>query len=370
VSDKGALRLNLPRFLFGGKQRHIYLRLPDTPENRKLAEAKAMQIESDIKYERFDYSLDRYRPIQSSAPKNEPKIRTVARVLNEWVESRSPYVAPGTEGNYQKSIRLLARSPFGELPVKAWGKREIAQFMDWLRENSSRSLAIKLLQHLNTACDWAESRGEISVNPWPGTAGQFKRQTAIPKGQKDIDPFSTSERDRIIQRFGGLYPEYSAFVQFLFFTGCRPSEAIALDWEQVDGRAIAFLAGVVEDGRGRSRRKDGLKTQKRRTFPINPQLQKTLDLASEGGGRVGLVFPNPSGRGYIERSNFRKAWKAVLNDLGIRYRKPYQTRHTFITLCLEKNVPVATIAKWVGNSPNTIFKYYAGPGLATKVPEL
>lgn len=33
-----------------------------TPENRKLAEAKAKVIESDISYERFDSTLARYKP--------------------------------------------------------------------------------------------------------------------------------------------------------------------------------------------------------------------------------------------------------------------------------------------------------------------
>lgn len=370
VSDKGALRLNLPRFLFGGKQRHIYLHLPDTPENRKLAEAKAMQIESDIKYERFDHSLDRYRPTQPSAPDPKIKVCTTARVLGDWVESRSPYVKPGTKANYQKSVRLLARSPFGGLPVNNVGKREVARFLDWLTENSSQSVAIQLLKHLNTACNWAEGREDISGNPWSGTVGRLKKQMETAKDDRDIDPLSVFERDFIIQGFLELHPEYAAFVQFLFFTGCRPSEAIGLDWNQVGEQTITFLEAVVEDERGRSIRKDGLKTQKRRTFPINPQLQEILELASSRSGRTGIVFPNPSGQGYIDRSNFRKAWKAVLADREIRYRKPYQTRHTFITQCLERGIPHATVAKWVGNSSTTIFKFYAGPGVGATVPNL
>ena len=54
------LRLRLPRELYNGKQKYLSLGLTDTPDNRKLAEAKAKLIESDIERERFDCTLVRY----------------------------------------------------------------------------------------------------------------------------------------------------------------------------------------------------------------------------------------------------------------------------------------------------------------------
>ena len=65
------LRLSLPRQLFGGKQKFIYLGLSDSPENRKLAEAKAWVIESDIRYERFDNTLAKYSPVPT-VEQNQP----------------------------------------------------------------------------------------------------------------------------------------------------------------------------------------------------------------------------------------------------------------------------------------------------------
>lgn len=44
-----------------GKRHYLSLGLTDTPENRKLAEAKARLIESDIAYERFDPTLAKYK---------------------------------------------------------------------------------------------------------------------------------------------------------------------------------------------------------------------------------------------------------------------------------------------------------------------
>ena len=42
---RGRLRLRLPRSLYGGEQKYLSLGMPDTSENRPLAEAKAQLIE-------------------------------------------------------------------------------------------------------------------------------------------------------------------------------------------------------------------------------------------------------------------------------------------------------------------------------------
>jgi integrase len=58
----------------------------------------------------------------------------------------------------------------------------------------------------------------------------------------------------------------------------------------------------------------------------------------------------------------------VLAEIGIRYRKPYQARHTFINHCLEEGISVKQVAKWVGNSPEVIMKQYAGTIAKFQVP--
>lgn len=71
------------------------------------------------------------------------------------------------------------------------------------------------------------------------------------------------------------------------------------------------------------------------------------------------------------RKNRRKrGWKAVLEILdGIEYRKFYQTRHTFITMALKNGVDVKDVAKMVGNSPEIIYRHYAGQSRELFLPE-
>jgi integrase len=46
----------------------------------------------------------------------------------------------------------------------------------------------------------------------------------------EIDPYTDEEREPILKWFSRECREYYAFVYFRFWTGTRPSEAIALRW--------------------------------------------------------------------------------------------------------------------------------------------
>jgi integrase len=72
----------------------------------------------------------------------------------------------------------------------------------------------------------------------------------------------------------------------------------------------------------------------------------------------------------IRQENFnRRHWRPVLESLEIPYRRPYNTRHTFATLCLDAGVPVQQVAAWLGHSPTMTLKHYAGL-TRSEVPEL
>ena len=160
-------------------------------------------------------------------------------------------------------------------------------------------------------------------------------------------------------------------MQFLFLTGARPSEVIALQWKHITNKSICFEQAVVNSVDGLVL-KDGLKTQNKRTFPVNAQLLELLDEIKEGSTfKPGsLVFPSPEGK-WIDTHNFRnRAWKTIIKSLNYEYRKPYQTRHTFVTMALEADVSIPQIAKWVGNSPQVIMECYAGTIRKVAVPEL
>lgn len=67
-ASKGSVRLKISNdriqlvFTVAGKRHYISTGLADTPANRKVAERKAAVIEDDIFKERFDPTLQKYKP--------------------------------------------------------------------------------------------------------------------------------------------------------------------------------------------------------------------------------------------------------------------------------------------------------------------
>jgi integrase len=73
-----------------------------------------------------------------------------------------------------------------------------------------------------------------------------------------------------------------------------------------------------------------------------------------------LVFPTPKGHP-IDDHNFRnRAWKTVLSNLDIDYRKPYNTRHTLISHALEQGMNPVMVAQLTGHNVATLYENYAG----------
>jgi integrase len=367
-SSNGRLQLV---FTFDGKRYFVSTGVSDTPYNRKQAQDKALEVERDIAYGEFDpENLDKYK-IRASVATADP-ITTIPistpdlpALWKRYSKAKSSGKSPATVRMYGWVANHLERCPC-KLPSQNQA------IFDWLSANVPANSARRVLMHLSACCKWAKKSGLLEANPFEGSASEVKVKKT---GTEDdeINPFTREERDRIIETFKGnrYYRHYAPLVEFLFFTGCRPSEAIALQWKHVNHTAITFEQAVIYTGKGFVL-KDGLKTQHSRRFPINAQLERLLnEIKADGCNSDLLVFPSPEGK-FIDWHNFtNRAWRAVLKSLSdVEYRNPYQTRHTFCSLCREANISSIQLAKWVGNSAQMIDRVYAKPVDLIAVPEL
>ena len=52
-------------------------------------------------------------------------------------------------------------------------------------------------------------------------------------------------------------------------------------------------------------------------------------------------------------------WEPILKKLGLRYRSPYQTRHTYATMLLMAGVTPAYAARQMGHSIQMFLSTYA-----------
>ncbi|BAY32178.1 phage integrase family protein [Nostoc carneum NIES-2107] len=381
-SFRKRLRLSLPRQLFNGKQKYLTLGLDDTPGNRQIAEAKAKEIERDIQANilvpgTFDYTLNKYRPESFRLAETEQPEYSVSLhdIWEKFIEHKRKTSSPSTMRFQWRTFSNYVR----KLPTHDLEKA--VEIRDWVLSNIPPESARRFIVRLSACCDWAIDSQIITNNPFHGMSSKI----TIPKSQKnddgEINPFSVHERDLIIEAFRSnqfcskysrvKHSCYADYVEFLFLTGCRPSEAIALERKNVssDFRYVTFDCAVVLTENGLAK-KSGLKTQEKRRFLVNQKLKPILEKLCEGKNNDDILFPSPQEKTYIDTDNFRKrTWKVVLDGLGIEYRKPYQTRHTFITVALENGLDAKDVARLVGNSPEIIYKHYAGNKRDLFVPE-
>ena len=123
--------------------------------------------------------------------------------------------------------------------------------------------------------------------------------------------------------------------------------------------------------------KEGLKTQRKRDFPITPEVKAILDaIRPEKSDSEAFLFPSPKGK-FIDQHNFStRAWRAVLKACDIPYRKSYQCRHTFISLCVEAHINSTAIlqrrgcanGRWTGTSAKMIDKHYGATNFTNLRP--
>jgi len=186
------------------------------------------------------------------------------------------------------------------------------------------------------------------------------------KDRAPIDPFKVTEAEALI---AGIHRDWGEaqgnYDEFRFFTGMRPSEEIALLVSDCD-----LVGGTVKVNKARvqSRDKDRTKTNVDRSVELCPRALEILmrqlalrdRLKTEGLIHHEKLFVKEDG-GEISNLQFGyERWKKTLtHSVKIRYREPYNARHTCVTwnLMIGKNLLWAS--KQHGHSVQVMLTVYA-----------
>ncbi|MBW4422113.1 MAG: tyrosine-type recombinase/integrase [Myxacorys californica WJT36-NPBG1] len=342
---KGNLRL---RWRFEGKRYCLALGLPDTPTNRAIAQMKAAEIGRDIEYGMFDASLLKYR-----GERHGKTPIKVYELFEKYIESRRGQVAQQTLSKHSGLLSNL-KAHFRERYAGNLTPADCEAFKGYLAEKLAPITLKQQLTDVKSAWAWAITRHMVTDNPWVEVV---KR---VPRGKvKKPQPFTIGEIRAIIQGFR-THPEYSYYadyVEFMLSTGCRIEEAIALTWEDVTDDCSQIWFGKAFY-RGHDKE---LKAGKAGFVPLSKSLQQLLTKRRPMNADPKLlIFPSRRHGKHMDDANFRnRAWKTVLDDLNIPYRKPNSTRHTLISYWLSQGEDPLTVAKYTRTSLKMIYEHYA-----------
>jgi integrase len=332
----------------------------DTPANRKRVEARAELINEEMEAGTFDYlkwfpngnRADEFKPKQ---PMIDNKPLTVRQFYEEWIEKKKPpFVRLSLQRDYQQNFQKNILPFMGDMQLNQVTAETLESFRMCLVDE--RKLSVKTARNIIDGSLRAMIRdagrrlernpfNDLPANWWP----------RLP--QREPDPYMEQERDAILGYYRNNRPRWAyAFVFFRFYTGTRPSEAVALKWGSVDlqsGKAMLTLSRHLGE-------ENATKTRaSRRTISLLPNvvdvLKSILPLRVEPNG---YVFTDGQGRP-IDQSEFNRcSFQPVLCVLKLRPRPFYNTRHTFISIALTLGCNQKWIAEQTGTSIAMIQQNY------------
>ncbi|MBN8544254.1 MAG: site-specific integrase [Alphaproteobacteria bacterium] len=325
---------------------------------------------------------------------NEKQNLTVAEAYDYWIKNRSMEIKRMTLRGYGCYLNyivgpLLSGTPKQRMAHKLTGKippdcqlvpmlgdikiseLTTADIRAWHRQLSEMVgsySARRSMQRLKTILGLAAEDYNLRPPVMPARLGRGKR--------KEKKAILSPGQIALLLREAKKDQRWGIYYAFPFMAGTRPSEQLALHWEDVDfERGFITIRRMIE--------RDGAVTNFTKTeagmreIPLWSDLREALlgwkKRCPRKDGELKLVFP-----GYGKKNqwpcpqlggnpmlyvNFRKrVWAPAfkrLAALSIPYVTPHSARHSFISTLQERGVEVGLVAKIAGHSnPAVTLSYY------------
>lgn len=318
-----------------------------TPANVKYAHRLRAEIVEKITLSTF--SMAEYFPASGDGGSV-----TLGDQLDTFLSAHR--IAGSTKSGYQSAIKFWKSAPCGKLALGEMPLRAVKHSHILLGIASRPNLKGKTINNyvsvLREALELAVTDGLLSTNP----TQQVKRA----KHQKEPpDPFSRDEAEAITRALHSKHPgQVANFVEAWFWTGMRTSEIFALKWSDIDLKGGTMLVrravvqGVEKD----------TKTSTSRVVILNSRALAAIKAQKAHTYIAGAhVFNDPRyGTPWKDERAFRRSfWTPTLKRLGIRYRRPYNCRHTYATTMLMAGMTPAFCARQLGHSIEMFLRTYA-----------
>jgi integrase len=349
--------------------------LRDTPENRERVERQAEMVGAEIRGGAFDYL--KWFPngnrateflVASGAPLPEKLVRsdrrTVRDYYTEWIERKiAPFVRASAARDYRGHFRGYVLDVLGDVALEELSLAHLEDLRGTLRK---RGLAEKTIRNVIDGSFRAMMR-DAEQDDIP-VAFPFAKLRWPDKIVPGPSPFTMEERDQILSYFrakrwkvGGFndtkphYPYY-AFLYTLFFTGMRPSEAVAA---RVGNLNLNARTLQVERSRHLGEEAAPKTPRARRAVRLTQSnagvLEPLIELKAQPGD---YLFKSVWGAP-IDAANFYDLFRDAQRALSISpLRDLYSAKDTYISLALTNGVSLTWLSEQTGVAITTIMKHY------------
>ncbi len=330
--------------------------LQDTVGNRKRLELVMKKIDAEIFSGHFNYAsyfpnssflkkikLEVVRANQGRLGEHIPRFEVMSRswLAEHEVEWRS---------NYKNTITSLFEKhiipQLGEHPVDAITREDLVAFRNGrVRYRTSGGLALssgsinRMMTLVKAVIEEASHQYKF-INP-------YERIKKLKEEKRHVEPFTIDEMNRIL---ADVRADFRDYLIVKFFTGLRTSEIHGLRWKCVDFDRNEIKVRETFSKSGFEYTKNDSSQREIRMSSQVLDAIKRQQMITGPGGREGLVFCNRKGQPIDDHNFCNRVWRPMLEDLGIPYRRPYDTRHTAATLMVAAGESPEWVARQLGHA--------------------
>ncbi|ARB93024.1 site-specific integrase [Legionella longbeachae] len=341
-------------FSYRGVQCRETLKLEPTKANLKYAERLRGEIINAISLGTFNYAD--YFPNSTRARLFGHAIikATTGEMLKDYMMIAEKTLEASTYNGYRKVCEAHIYPIFGHIPI-----RELSPLIirNWITGLSVTVKTVRnILTPLRNMLDQALNDGVIERNPLDKLVLSKLINKKTSQSNWEVDPFDQDEIKAILNEATG---QARNLFQFAFFAGLRTSELIALEWDDID-----WFKGLIRVSRAVVLKQEkGTKTKSgaRDVLLLPPALEALKNQKSFTFLEGKRVFYNPrTNTPWETDGQIRKTcWTHILRKAGVRYRNPYQTRHTYASMMLSAGENPLWVATQMGHKDTEmIIKHY------------
>lgn len=278
---------------------------------------------------------------------------TVGEFLASWLEGKKAMGhKPTSLRAWGQTVAALVEQ-FGPRPLVNLAHVDGEAFRAAMRRRELRATTIhKRLGHARQMLEDAVRLGHVPANPWK----HVKQRGGDPSERRAY--VSVVDVERVIEHCPNVL--WKLLVALARFGGLRvPSEAFSLTWGDVDwGRGRLSVPSPKTEHLGKPHRVIPL-------FPLlRPHLEAAFEQAPEGSV---YIFPDDwraraTGDDGWAGANMRTTFAKIVRRAGV---EPWpRLWHSLRASCesdLAQSFPLATVTKWLGNTPSVALRHYVDP---------
>lgn len=348
--------------------------LNDTKLNRSRLEGVLRNIEAQIRLDRFVYSdifpdskrcedFKKYDEQIKLVKESEPEptehllldIPTFSQFADEWLaENKVQWKVSHSKNVFMIFERYLIPT-FGSYTMDQITRPQIIKYRASIIEpkrktKHSKKLSNDWINHVMTPLRGILNEAALRFDfPTP-----FINIKPLKIDKTAIEPFSLAEVQFFLSRIRDDFKDYYIV---RFFTAMRTAEIDGLKWQFVNlDRNEILIQETLVDG--------NVETPKTsasyRSIQLSQPVVEALKRQRKVTGHKTYVFCNASGNPLDHRNVTKRVWYPALDEMHLKRRRPYQTRHTCATLWLAAGENPEWIAKQMGHSTTKmLFEVYS-----------